>query len=67
VQKFKEAGMGDVRLCVGGAPVSSDYAKQIGAHGYAADAASAVQLFQRLIGEQDAAATAQAPAEAQAT
>src|SRR3989304_4012820 len=56
VQKFKEAGMGDVRLCVGGAPVSPDYAKLIGAHGYAADAASAVQLFQRLIAEQAAGA-----------
>src|SRR5512134_2041419 len=67
VQKFKEAGLDDVRLCVGGAPVSPDYAKQIGAHGYAADAASAVQLFQRLIGEQDQATAAQAPAEAQAT
>jgi 5-methyltetrahydrofolate--homocysteine methyltransferase len=61
VQKFKEAGLGDVPLCVGGAPVSADYAKLIGAHGYAADAASAVQLFQRLIAEQDAAA-AKAPA-----
>jgi 5-methyltetrahydrofolate--homocysteine methyltransferase len=61
VQKFKEAGLGNVPLCVGGAPVSADYAKLIGAHGYAADAASAVQLFQRLIAEQDAAA-AKAPA-----
>ena len=36
--------------------MSPDYAKQIGADGYAADAASAVELFQRLIAEQDAAA-----------
>jgi 5-methyltetrahydrofolate--homocysteine methyltransferase len=61
VQKFKEAGLGEVRLCVGGAPVSPNYAKLIGADGYAADAASAVQLFQRLIAEQDAARAA-APA-----
>jgi 5-methyltetrahydrofolate--homocysteine methyltransferase len=61
VQKFKEAGLGEVRVCVGGAPVSPDYAKLIGADGYAADAASAVQLFQRLIAEQDAARAA-APA-----
>jgi 5-methyltetrahydrofolate--homocysteine methyltransferase len=60
VEKFKEAGLDEVRLCVGGAPVSPEYAKQIGAHGYAADAASAVQLFQRLIAEQDRAAEAQA-------
>ncbi len=50
VQKFKEAGLNDVKLCVGGAPVSQDYAKQIGADGYAADAASAVELFKRLVG-----------------
>jgi 5-methyltetrahydrofolate--homocysteine methyltransferase len=67
VQKFKEAGLAHVRLCVGGAPVSPDYAKLIGADGYAADAASAVQLFQRLIAEQDKASAAAAPASAQAT
>ena len=67
VQKFKEAGLADVRLCVGGAPVSPEYARLIGAHGYAADAASAVQLFQRLIAEQDAAAAAPAHAGARAT
>jgi cobalamin-dependent methionine synthase I len=58
VQKFKEAGLHDVRLCIGGAPVSTQYAKDIGADGYAADAASAVELFQRLIAEQNAAAGA---------
>ncbi len=52
VQKFEEAGMRDVRLCIGGAPTSADYARQIGADGYAADAASAVELFRRLIAEQ---------------
>ena len=51
VSKFKEAGLKDVKLCVGGAPVSQDYAKQIGADGYAADAASAVELFKRLLGQ----------------
>ncbi len=56
VQKFKEAGMGDVKLCIGGAPTSPDYATQIGADGYAADAASAVELFKRLIAEHAAAA-----------
>jgi len=55
VQKFKEAGVQDVKLCIGGAPTSADYAKQIGADGYAADAAGAVELFQRLVAEQNAA------------
>ena len=54
VQKFKEAGLTDVKLCIGGAPTSPEYAKQIGADGYAADAASAVELFKRLIAEQAA-------------
>jgi 5-methyltetrahydrofolate--homocysteine methyltransferase len=55
VQKFEEAGMRHVRLCIGGAPTSAEYAKQIGADGYAADAASAVELFKRLIAEQETA------------
>ena len=50
VQKVKEAGLHDVKICVGGAPVSADYAKEIGADGYAADAATAVELFKRLLG-----------------
>lgn len=50
VQKMKEAGLHDVKICVGGAPVSADYAKEIGADGYAADAATAVELFKRLLG-----------------
>jgi corrinoid protein of di/trimethylamine methyltransferase len=53
VQKVKEAGL-QVKICCGGAPISADYARDIGADGYAADAASAVELFQRLIAEQDA-------------
>jgi 5-methyltetrahydrofolate--homocysteine methyltransferase len=62
VQKVKEAGLHHVKICVGGAPVSADYARDIGADGYAADAASAVELFQRLLGEQDAAARVTAAA-----
>jgi 5-methyltetrahydrofolate--homocysteine methyltransferase len=55
VQKFKEAGLHQIKICIGGAPVSNEYARDIGADGYAADAASAVELFQRLIQEQNAA------------
>jgi len=51
VQKFKEAGMHDIKICIGGAPTSPDYAKDIGADGYAADASSAVELFKRLLAE----------------
>ncbi len=62
VQKFKEAGLHEVKLCIGGAPVSTQYARDIGADGYAADAASAVELFQRLIAEQNAGRIAEAAA-----
>ncbi len=58
VQAMKAAGLEHVKICVGGAPVSADYARQIGADGYAADAASAVELFRRLIAERPAAAEA---------
>ena len=51
VQKFEEAHMRHVKLCIGGAPASIEYASQIGADGYAADAASAVDLFRRLAAE----------------
>jgi 5-methyltetrahydrofolate--homocysteine methyltransferase len=50
VQAFKGAGLEQVKICVGGAPVSADYARQIGADGYAADAATAVELFKNLLG-----------------
>lgn len=58
VQKFKEAGMHNVKICIGGAPTSPDYAKDIGADGYAADASSAVELFKRLLAEKEADTTA---------
>ncbi|MDH3402795.1 MAG: corrinoid protein [Acidobacteriota bacterium] len=48
VDAMREAGLGDVAICVGGAPISQGFADEIGADGYAADAGSAVQLFKRL-------------------
>jgi len=50
VAAFKAAGLSHVKICVGGAPVSAEYAKDIGADGYAADAATAVELFKKLLG-----------------
>lgn len=55
VQKVKEAGLHHIKICVGGAPVSAAYAKDIGADGYAPDAASAVELFQQLVAQAIAA------------
>jgi 5-methyltetrahydrofolate--homocysteine methyltransferase len=48
VDAFEEAGLGHVKLCVGGAPVSQMFADEIGADGYGADASSAVELFKSL-------------------
>ena len=39
-----------VKVIVGGAPVTSDYATQIGADGYAPDAATAVDAAKRAVG-----------------
>lgn len=49
-QDIERAGVrNQVKLIVGGAPVTSKFAKDIGADGYAADAASAVDLVRSLL------------------
>ena len=51
IEAFKEAGIRDqVAIMIGGAPVTQDYADEIGADGYAPDAASAVDKAIELIG-----------------
>ena len=51
VQSVKDAGLGDkVSVIVGGAPVTQDWANEVGAHGYGADAAAGVALAKRLMG-----------------
>ncbi len=49
VEALKEAGI-SVKTMIGGAPVTQDYADEIGADGYAADAASAVDTARELVG-----------------
>jgi 5-methyltetrahydrofolate--homocysteine methyltransferase len=50
IQVLKEKGLkGKVKVMVGGAPVSAAFAKEVGADGYGADAAEAVELARRLI------------------
>lgn len=41
----------DVKIMIGGAPITQEYADQIGADGYSSDAASAVDLALRLVGD----------------
>ena len=60
VDAAKEAGLDEVAICVGGAPISQEFADEIGADGYAADAGSAVELFQRLAAARAGAAGPQA-------
>ena len=48
VKAVKEAGMTDIKTMIGGAPVTQAYADEIGADGYAADAASAVDKAREL-------------------
>ena len=47
VEHFK--GRDDIKVIIGGAPVTAAYAEEIGADGYAADANEAVKLVDRII------------------
>ena len=50
IEAFKEAGVYDnIKILVGGAPVTQSFADEIGAHGYSEDAASAVDVANDLI------------------
>jgi 5-methyltetrahydrofolate--homocysteine methyltransferase len=52
LQALHEAGMRDqVKVIVGGAPVTVEYAHKIGADAYAPDASSAVRVVRQLVGE----------------
>ena len=48
VKALRDAGI-STKVMVGGAPVTQDYADRIGADGYAADAASAVDMAKSLV------------------
>jgi len=51
IEVLKEEGLRDsVKIIVGGAPVTQDFADEIGADGWAPDAASAKDLAQKLVG-----------------
>ncbi len=50
IEAFKNAGLRDaVKIMVGGAPITQQYADSIGADGYAPDAASAVDKAKELL------------------
>jgi 5-methyltetrahydrofolate--homocysteine methyltransferase len=49
IEEMGAAGLGHIPCTVGGAPVTQMFADEIGADGYADDAASAVELFMELV------------------
>ncbi len=51
IEALEKAGLRDkIKVIVGGAPVTEEFAKEIGADGYAEDAGSAVELVNNLLG-----------------
>ena len=48
IDGFQAAGLGHIKMAVGGAPITQMFADQIGADGYGANASAAVDLFLRL-------------------
>ncbi len=58
IEAIKDAGLrDDVKVMVGGAPLTTKYADEIGADGYASDASRAVALAKTLVGAISFAAT----------
>ena len=51
IDGFEAAGLGHIKMAVGGAPISQMFADEIGADGYGANASAAVDLFLRLAAE----------------
>lgn len=49
VKAFKEAGMNDIKIMIGGAPVTQKYCDEIGADAYTADAAAAAAKAKELV------------------
>jgi 5-methyltetrahydrofolate--homocysteine methyltransferase len=51
IEALREAGLREqVKVMIGGAPVTENWAEKIGADGYAEDAISAIDLAKRLVG-----------------
>ena len=50
VNALRAQGLAGVKIMIGGAPITQEFADKIGADGYAPDAASAVDLARGLIG-----------------
>jgi len=51
VRLLKAANLPNVKVMIGGAPITQAFADEIGADGYSADAGSAVEVARKLMGE----------------
>lgn len=49
IAAVRGAGLNGVKVVIGGAPITQEFAQQIGADGFAPDAASAVDIVQKLL------------------
>jgi len=49
IDGFEAAGLGHIKMAIGGAPISQPFADEIGADGYGANASGAVDLFLKLV------------------
>jgi methanogenic corrinoid protein MtbC1 len=49
VQAIRAAGLSGVKVVVGGAPITREFAREIGANGYGSDAATAVDVARQLL------------------
>ena len=58
IDGFESAGRGDIKMAIGGAPISQMFADEIGADGYGQNASAAVDLFLKLSGVKTDAPTA---------
>jgi methanogenic corrinoid protein MtbC1 len=50
VTRLKAAELAGTKIVIGGAPVTQEFADEIGADGFAADAGSAVEIAKHLVG-----------------
>jgi 5-methyltetrahydrofolate--homocysteine methyltransferase len=50
VDALRGAGLTDVKVIIGGAPVTAEFAEEIGADAYGPDAATAVDIVKQLVG-----------------
>ena len=49
IEAIRKAGLTTVKIIIGGAPITQEFANEIGADGYAPDAASAVDVAKQLV------------------